>query len=159
EGISRGDLIHYTATGTGGTRTTTGVVLQVMSTTLLVSNPNSLFQPANPSNFTVDVYQQLSGVTFLLKFAPTLSPSTNLNFNLGVPFLNVNADAQVNFVGNLTLLLGFGLNKQDGFFLKTKFNDVPMISAQDASAPELSLHGQVNVSGSLGLALGFLHLD
>jgi Ca2+-binding RTX toxin-like protein len=146
-------------TGTSGSVVVTGVIQQVSDHSLTFTIPVGAVPPAASQSFTADYYQQIDGITFLVKFVGTLAGSSNLNFNLGVPFLHVNGDVKAQFMGNLTLLLGFGINRTDGFFFKTQFGDVPMVSATDRTAPAITLNGQVSLSGPVGLSLGFLNLS
>jgi autotransporter-associated beta strand protein len=99
---------------------------------------------------------QVLGATYLMKFQPTFTVTKP--FNLGVNFLNLQASGTVTFNGQLTLLLGFGINKTDGFFIKTDFSDIAG-AGLTSSTPELSLTGGVSIDGpGVNLKLGLLDL-
>lgn len=88
---------------------------------------------------------RLNGVTFLVRFAPEFDVS--LPFDLGLDFLRLQADATgtVVFDGNLGLQLGFGINRNDGFFIVT-----------DLQGPEFSLSGQISADVELAAKLGII---
>lgn len=96
-----------------------------------------------------------TGIEALIAFRPSLNvPLFSSSFDLGTDFLKFSAeDFQVTFTGSLSVLLGFGVSKADGFFIRTDFSEFGL-----GSEPEFRVDGKLTVSGSPQLTLGFLKL-
>jgi Ca2+-binding RTX toxin-like protein len=149
QGIVTGDIVRYFS----GLTPTHGTVTGVGTGTLTVEMDDAS-RPPSGDDFFIDTFanaadKRILSATFLVKFSPdlniTLDPFT---LDLGIPFLNISSDFEIFLNGNLTLLLGFGLSKADGFFLKTEFDDIPFVGPVPV---ELSLNGQIRLDGTNGV--------
>ncbi|MFO0909074.1 MAG: autotransporter-associated beta strand repeat-containing protein [Isosphaeraceae bacterium] len=152
DGIAVDDVVRYTV----GSVAATGRVKSVDATTLTFKMDTPANAPTSSTIFNVDAHKQIVGATFLIKFQPGLVADlfSIPKFDLGLDFLKLSGDAALAFKGDLTLLLGFGISKQDGFYVKTDFTDVGVPS----STPEVLLDGGIQLSGNTAVKLGLLDL-
>jgi autotransporter-associated beta strand protein len=158
-GVIVGDKVHYHF----GTMSATGTVDQLslgQPTRLVVRIASGVPAPtASTTAFDIDT-AEITGATLLAQFVPSIAVSKK--FDLGLDFLSLHSDATVTFNANLRVLLGIGINKTNGFFIKTSFADVSK-STVPANAPLISLTGGVTLKGDgtskpdLNLTLGFLN--
>lgn len=152
-GVSYDNEVRYTASGLplkGKVRSFGDGYLEFQADTLQL-------MPDAGTSVTVDRQAEVGGVTLLAKFKP-IEYTKNLPFSLGLDFLDLHGDFNVAFKGNLEVMLGAGISKEDGFFIVTDFSDVPL-SGLTASSPEISLNGKIEITGKGGVTLGFLNLD
>lgn len=162
--VAVGDVIRFRATD--GT-TSTGRVTLVDSLTpnrIRFRRDVTTKTPTTSGNVVIDV-RAIIGATFLVKFAPRIEKTFPLD--LGLRFLDLKANLNVTLAADLELTLGIGVNKTDGFFIKTDFGDVmvrdltnptgPLVVA--ANTPELKVTAGVSLSAAangVSFDLGFL---
>lgn len=144
------DVVRYRS----GAASPTGKVVNVQTNQLTIRMDDPSKPPSNlnaENDFDVDT-REVVGVTFLAKYTPhILIPKS---FDLGVDFLSLKSTGTITFDIGLSLLLGFGITKADGFFIKTDFSDVPL-SGLTATSPLVTLGGNVAIDGTgLDLKLG-----
>lgn len=96
----------------------------------------------------------VTGLEVLVKFSPSVNVPLSGGFDLGASFLNVSGDVDLTLAGSLQILLGLGLDKQHGFYVKTDFTDLNLPATQK----EIMFHGEVHVGGAIDAKLGFLKL-
>ncbi len=90
-------------------------------------------------------------LTFQFAFTPGFSVSLAQGFDLGVDFLSLRGESmEARFDGSLRMLVGFGIDKQHGFFIKTDFGD--------DDEPEIQLNATLALEGSAALKLGFVEM-
>jgi autotransporter-associated beta strand protein len=165
--VAVADVVHYTtAAGTAATGKVQNVTVNFQNgvpTTVLVVNPDPGFaMPAADSAFSVDAHTQLTGLTFLVKFAPGVETLASAPFDLAVGFLDVSSNLNVELKGALQVLLGFGVEKGTGFFIKTDFSDLDgsnEVGFQPVTDKEITLSGDVFVDGQLTVHIGALGLS
>jgi autotransporter-associated beta strand protein len=151
QGIVVGDVVHWTAGGPN----LKGMVLQVTDETMQIqADPgNAVPTAGNKIDGQVEV-REIIGISLVAKFNPSFERQRA--FDIGLDFLNLNAEGNVKFEGEVEILLGIGLTLEDGLFLKTDFSDVPM-SGLGANPLEISVSGGVTIEGELGIQVGFIH--
>jgi autotransporter-associated beta strand protein len=99
---------------------------------------------------------KVTGVTFFLRYMPTIS--TSPTFDLGLDFLPLSASGGVTATAKLDAFLGFGVDFTNGFFLKTDFKDVPL-TAWTPATPEITAKVTVTANQDLTLRIGGLSFD
>ncbi|MCA9170110.1 MAG: hypothetical protein KDB23_20680, partial [Planctomycetales bacterium] len=100
----------------------------------------------------------IQGVTFYLQFAPEFQ--LQLPFDLGLDFMRVQASASGNVVfdGSLDLRLGFGIDRDHGFFIDTNLPG-PEFAVSGAIAPDVDLAlklGILDVTASLNPSTSYM---
>ncbi len=99
---------------------------------------------------------KVTGVTFFLRYQPTIT--INSPFNLGLDFLPLSANGAVGASVALDAYLGFGVDFTSGFFVKTDFTDVPLTSWK-STTPEISTKVSVFANQDLTISIGGLSFE
>jgi hypothetical protein len=119
-----------------------------------VNKNGAVTSTSNADFFRVDSSGgKVTGVTFFLRYQPTIS--INAPFNLGLDFLPLSASGAVAASAKLDAFLGFGVDFTNGFFVKTDFSDVPLTDWK-ATTPEITATVSVAANQDLTLTIGGL---
>lgn len=163
--VAKGDRVTYFGAD-GILYVGTVAVVDAATPTVVVITKSDPSKNPDLSRGTINIeVREIIGATFLVKFAPHIDRTVPLD--LGLKFLNFKANVNLNFSADLNFRLGFGLNKTDGFFIKTDFSDVLVRNTANPNGPlvaapieaELQATGGATVAaapGSVGFSLGFL---
>ena len=107
----------------------------------------TLFAPIAGRPFLEKTGSDANPDSILFQFEYTPSFTYNLvdGFDLGLDYVSLTGpNFKPSLTGSLTMLLGFGIDREQGFFIQT-FDE-----------PEIQLTGTLNLSGDAALHLGFI---
>lgn len=117
-------------------------------------NKSGAIDAGNADFFRVDQSGgKVTGVTFFARYQPTITK--DLPFDLALDFLPLTASGAVSASAKLDAYLGFGIDFQNGFFVRTDFSDVPL-TAWKTGTPEIGATVTVAANKDLNLSIGGL---